>query len=106
MLFNNVEDMLAVLIKRPKASGQIARVDDDLSIMQCADDTILIMKHDIEKRFDIYLLNLCVPHWRECSISVAPHKKKRSDVAFQAFRMESVKELPSLLKIQMMYSES
>jgi hypothetical protein len=46
--------MLAILIKRAKGDGQIAGViphliDDELSILQYADDTILFMKHDIKK---------------------------------------------------------
>ena len=54
MLFNIVVDMLAVLIERAKADGQIEGViphlvDGGLSIFQYADDIILFMKHDIEK---------------------------------------------------------
>jgi hypothetical protein len=48
ILFNIVVDMLAILIKRVKEEGQIIRViphlvDDVLSILQYADDTILFM---------------------------------------------------------------
>jgi hypothetical protein len=48
ILFNIVVDMLAILIKRVKEEGQIIRViphlvDDGLSILQYADDTILFM---------------------------------------------------------------
>ena len=46
VLFNIVADMLAVLIKRAKDDGQINGViphlvDDGLSILQYADDTII-----------------------------------------------------------------
>ena len=48
-----VADMLAILIKRVKDDGQIRGViphlvDDGLSILQYADDTILFLDHDIE----------------------------------------------------------
>jgi hypothetical protein len=54
MLFNIVVDMLAILIERAKADGQIEGViphlvDGGLSILQYADDIILFMEHDIEK---------------------------------------------------------
>jgi hypothetical protein len=54
MLFNIVADMLAIMIERAKAEGQIEGliphlVDGGLSILQYADDTILFMEHDIEK---------------------------------------------------------
>jgi hypothetical protein len=54
ILFNIVVDMLAILIKRAKVEGQIVGViphlvDDELSILQYADDTILFMEHDLEK---------------------------------------------------------
>jgi retron-type reverse transcriptase len=54
ILFNIVVDMLAVLIKRAKTEGQIEGVvphlvDDELSILQYTDDTILFMEHDLEK---------------------------------------------------------
>ena len=53
VLFNIVADMLAILIKRAKDDGQIRGViphlvDDGLSILQYADDTILFLDHDIE----------------------------------------------------------
>jgi retron-type reverse transcriptase len=46
LLFNIVVDMLAILIKRAKMEGQIDGVvphlvDDGLSILQYADDTII-----------------------------------------------------------------
>jgi hypothetical protein len=53
ILFNIVADMLSILIKRAKDDGQIKGViphlvDDGLSILQYADDTILFMDHDLE----------------------------------------------------------
>jgi retron-type reverse transcriptase len=61
ILFNIVIDMLAILIKRAKGDGQIAGeilhlIDDGLSILQYADDTILFMEHDIEKAKNMKLL--------------------------------------------------
>jgi hypothetical protein len=55
--------MLAMLIKRAKAKGQIEGVishliDDGLSIIQYADDIVLFMEHDLEKVRNIKLL-LC-----------------------------------------------
>jgi hypothetical protein len=54
VLFNIVVDMLAVLVNRAKREGQIGGVvphlvEEGLSILQYADDTILFMEHDIEK---------------------------------------------------------
>ena len=51
ILFNIVADMLAILIKRAKADNQISGivphlVDEGLSILQYADDTLLFMDHD------------------------------------------------------------
>jgi hypothetical protein len=53
--------MLAILIKRAKEEGQITGViphlvDDGLSILQYADDTILFMEHDIDKAKNMKLL--------------------------------------------------
>ena len=50
MLFNIVADMLSILIDHAEQDCQIAGVvthlvDDGLSIMQYADDTILFMEH-------------------------------------------------------------
>ena len=55
--------MLAILINRAKVQGQIKGViphliDDGLSILQYADDTILFMDHDLEKAINLKLL-LC-----------------------------------------------
>jgi retron-type reverse transcriptase len=54
LLFNIVVDMLAILIKRAKLEGHINGVvphlvDDDLSILQYADDTIIFLDHDPSK---------------------------------------------------------
>jgi hypothetical protein len=54
LLFNLVTDMLTLLISRAKEDGQITGlaphlVEEDLSILQYADDTILFMDHDIEQ---------------------------------------------------------
>ena len=61
ILFNIVADMLAILIKRAKDDGQIRGViphlvDDGLSILQYADDTILFLDHDIEQAKNLKLL--------------------------------------------------
>src|SRR6185437_1188964 len=55
--------MLALLIKRAKADGQIRGViphlvDDELSIFQYADDTIIFLDHDLEQAKNMKLL-LC-----------------------------------------------
>jgi hypothetical protein len=56
--------MLTLLILRAKEDGQITGlvphlVEEDLSILQYADDTILFMNHDIEQAKNLKLL-LCV----------------------------------------------
>jgi hypothetical protein len=53
--------MIAILMNRAKEEGQIVGViphlvDDGLSILQYADDTILFMKHDIDKAKNMKLL--------------------------------------------------
>jgi hypothetical protein len=53
ILFNIVADMLALLINTGNADGQIRGVlphliDDGLSILQYADDTIIFIDHDPE----------------------------------------------------------
>jgi hypothetical protein len=63
MLFNIVVDMLAIMIERAKNNGLIEGViphlvDGVLSILQYADDTILFMKHDIEKAQNLKLILL------------------------------------------------
>ena len=64
ILFNIVADMLALIIKRAKDDGQIRGVipnllDDGLSILQYADDTIIFIDHDLEQAKNLKLL-LCV----------------------------------------------
>jgi len=53
--------MLSILIKRAKNQGQVGGVvphliDDGLSILQYADDTIIFMEHDLEKARNMKLL--------------------------------------------------
>ena len=50
--------MLAIVIERAKLEGQIEGViphlvDGGLSILQCADYTILFMDHDVEKAMNL-----------------------------------------------------
>jgi retron-type reverse transcriptase len=61
LLFNIVEDMLAILIKRAKSDGQIEGVIPHLlygglSILQYADDIILLMEHDLDKAQNLKLI--------------------------------------------------
>jgi hypothetical protein len=61
MLFNIVAYMLAILIKRAKLDCQIEGViphlvDSGLSILQYADDAILLMEHDLEKARNLKLI--------------------------------------------------
>ena len=54
ILFNLVADMLTLFITRAKAAGQVSGVvphlvDDGLPILQYADDTILLMEHNLEQ---------------------------------------------------------
>jgi hypothetical protein len=61
MLFNIVANMLAIIIERTKFDGQVEGViphlvDGGLYILQYADDTILFMKHDIEKARNLKLI--------------------------------------------------
>jgi hypothetical protein len=53
ILFNIITDMLVILIKRANEDGQIngiipLLVDDGLSILQYADDTIIFLDHSLE----------------------------------------------------------
>ena len=53
ILFNIVADMVALIINCAKADGQIRGViphllDDGLSILHYADDTIIFFDHDLE----------------------------------------------------------
>ena len=62
ILFNIVADMLATLVERAKLDGQISGViphlvEDGLSILQYADDTILFMEHDIAKARNMKLVS-------------------------------------------------
>ena len=64
ILFNIVADMLALIIKRAKYDGQIRGVipnllDDGLSILQYADDTIIFIDHDLEQAKNLKLFTLC-----------------------------------------------
>jgi hypothetical protein len=52
---------LAILISRAKEDGQVEGlishlVDGGVSIIQYADDTIIFMKHDLEKALNIKLV--------------------------------------------------
>jgi hypothetical protein len=63
LLFNLVVDMLSTLINRAKDDGQVRGlvphlVDDGISILQYADDTIIFMKNDLEQATNMKLL-LC-----------------------------------------------
>jgi hypothetical protein len=63
LLFKIVVDMLAILINRAKNEGHINGVvphlvDDGLSILQYADDTIIFLEHDTERAKNLKLL-LC-----------------------------------------------
>ena len=61
ILFNIVADMLVILIARAKEAGQIEGViphlvQDGLSILQYADDTVIFMSHDVEKAVNMKLI--------------------------------------------------
>jgi hypothetical protein len=61
ILFNAVVDMLALLIKRGEYDGQFSGViphlvDEGLSILQYADDTILFLDHDLDQAKSMKLL--------------------------------------------------
>jgi len=63
ILINIVVDMLAILISRAKEDEQIQGVvphliDDGLSVLQYADDTIIFMDNDLERAKNMKLL-LC-----------------------------------------------
>jgi hypothetical protein len=63
ILFNIVADMLDLLINRAKVVGQVRGViphlvDDGLSILQYADDTIIFLDYDLEQAKNLKLL-LC-----------------------------------------------
>lgn len=61
ILFNLVADMLAILIKRANERGSfhgviLHLVDNGLSILQYADDTIIFMEHDLEEAKNLKLV--------------------------------------------------
>ena len=61
ILFNIVVDMLAILIARAKDDGQVEGViphliENRLSILQYADDTVLFLSHDLAKATNMKLL--------------------------------------------------
>jgi hypothetical protein len=61
LLFNVIADMLAILIERSKELGYLEGlipnlVDGGLSILQCADDTILFLEDDVEKAGNLKLV--------------------------------------------------
>ena len=63
ILYNIVADMLATLVERAKVAGQVSGViphlvEEGLSILQYADDTILFLDHDLDKARNLKLL-LC-----------------------------------------------
>jgi hypothetical protein len=79
LLFNIVVDMLAILINRVKLEGHIDGVvphlvDDDLSILQYADDTIIFLDHDPSKARNLKLL-LCAFE-QISSLKINFHKSK------------------------------
>ncbi|WVZ67109.1 hypothetical protein U9M48_016236 [Paspalum notatum var. saurae] len=67
ILFNLIADMLAILIARAKVNGQFGGlvphlVDEGLSILQYADDTIIFMGHDVEKAKNMKLILCAFEH--------------------------------------------
>ena len=79
ILFNIVADMLAILIKRAKADNQISGivphlVDEGLSILQYADDTLLFMDRDLKKARNMKLL-LC-PFEQLLGLKINFHKSE------------------------------
>jgi len=61
ILFNIVVDMLAIQIARAKEAGQVEGViphliQDGLSILQYADDTMIFMSHDVQKAVNMKLI--------------------------------------------------
>jgi len=63
ILFNVVADMLALFMNRAKADNQLNGVvphlvEDGISILQYADDTILFMEHNLEQAQNLKLI-LC-----------------------------------------------
>src|SRR5438105_8265898 len=67
LLFNIVADMLSILIKRAKGQGQVGGgsahlIDEGLSILQYADDTILFMENNLDKARNMKLLLCAFEH--------------------------------------------
>lgn len=67
MFFNIVANMMVTLINWAKVDGQICGVvphlvDDGISILHYADDTIRFMKHDLEKARNMKLLLCAFEH--------------------------------------------
>jgi hypothetical protein len=67
ILFNIVNDMLAIMIERAKSDGLFEGVipplvDGDLSILQYVEDTILFMEHDLEKAKNLKLILSAFEH--------------------------------------------
>jgi hypothetical protein len=62
ILFNIVADnMLAILIARAKEAGHVEGIiphliQDGLSIVQYADDTVIFMSHDVQKAVNMKLI--------------------------------------------------
>ena len=61
LLFNLVADMLAIMIARAKQDGQISGllphlVDEGISILQYADDTIIFMDHKFDEARNMKLI--------------------------------------------------
>jgi uncharacterized membrane protein YebE (DUF533 family) len=59
-----VVDLLAILIARAKADGQVGGlvphlVEGGVSILQYVDDTTIFMEHDLEKAVNMKLI-LCI----------------------------------------------
>ncbi|WVZ51479.1 hypothetical protein U9M48_002624, partial [Paspalum notatum var. saurae] len=64
ILFNIVVDMLSIIINRAKVEGKVNGViphlvEDGLSILQYADDTVIFLDHNLEKAKNMKVL-LCV----------------------------------------------
>ena len=61
LLFNLVADMLAIMIARAKQAGQVSGliphlIDDGISILQYADDTIIFLEHSLEEAKNMKLV--------------------------------------------------
>lgn len=79
ILFNVVVDMLAILINRAKADGQVDGlvphlVDGGLSILQYADDTLLFFDNDVEKAAN--LKSLLVAFEQVSGLKINYHKSE------------------------------